>query len=100
MNVSISVMPRNIHTYTQNKALNDVFGLTWPKFVRRENGYIEVGVTLNQSCCHGYHDYDSNIHLKLCSIKHYLVHILAKFWASLAYINRISTLQTFGHSQD
>ena len=35
----------------------------------------------------------------LFSIKYYLVHILAKYWASIAYIKRISTLQTFGHSK-
>ena len=33
------------------------------------------------------------------SIKHYLVHILAKAYASIAYIKRISTLQTLAHSQ-
>ena len=34
------------------------------------------------------------------SIKYYLVHILAKYWAFIAYIKRIGTLQTFGHSQN
>ena len=34
------------------------------------------------------------------SIRYYLVHILAKYWAFIAYIKRISTLQTFGHSQN
>ena len=29
----------------------------------------------------------------------YLVHILAKHWAFIAYIKHISALQTFGHSQ-
>ena len=29
-------------------------------------------------------------------IKHYSVHILAKFWASIAYMKCISTLQIFG----
>ena len=33
-------------------------------------------------------------------IKHYLVHILAKAYASIAYIKRISTLQTLAHSQN
>ena len=34
------------------------------------------------------------------SIRFYLVHILAKYWAFIAYIKRIDTLQTFGHSQN
>ena len=36
----------------------------------------------------------------LFSIKCDLVHILAKYWSSIAYIKRISTLKTFGHSQN
>ena len=28
------------------------------------------------------------------SIRYYLVHILAKYWAFISYIKRISTLQT------
>ena len=31
------------------------------------------------------------------SIEYYMVHIWAKYWASIANIKRISTLQTFGH---
>ena len=34
------------------------------------------------------------------SLKYYLVHIMAKYWASIAYVKCISTLQTFGHSQN
>ena len=33
-------------------------------------------------------------------IKYYLVHIVAKYWASIAYIKRISTLKTCEHSQN
>ena len=60
---------------------------------------LGVGVILSQLYCYGYHDYDCNIYL-FFSIKYYLVHIVAKYWASVAYIKRISTLQTFGHSQN
>ena len=33
---------------------------------------LGVGVTLNQSCCHGYQSSDGNIILNLFSIKRYL----------------------------
>ena len=61
---------------------------------------LGVGVILSQSYCYGYHDYDCNIYLKLFSIKYYLLYILAKYWASIAYIKCINTLQAFGHSQN
>ena len=65
-----------------------------------------VGVILSQSDCYG-----SQIAmvtmimivayiLNSFSIRYYLVHILAKYWAFIAYIKRIRTLQTFGHSQN
>ena len=50
---------------------------------------------------YGYHDIMIVTYIRnLFSIKYYLVHILAKYWSSIAYIKRISTLQTFGHSQN
>ena len=38
--VSVSAMPRSMHTYTQIKTLSDVLGLVWLKYVRCENGYF------------------------------------------------------------
>ena len=69
------------------------------KLSAHEKATLGLGVILSQSCCYGYHDYDCNIYLKLLSSKYNLVHIVAKYWASIAYIKPISTLQTFGHSQ-
>ena len=69
------------------------------KLSAHKKATLGVGVILSQSYCYGYHDYDCNIYLKLFSIKYYLVHILAKYWAFIAYIINISALQTFGHSQ-
>ena len=46
-----------------------------------ENGYLGVGVTLNQSCCYGYQSSDGNIFLNLFSIKHYLKQFWTKFGA-------------------
>ena len=79
---------------TQIKTLGDAIGMIWKK------GYFGGGVIFSLSYCKGYHDYDCNIYSKLFSIKHYLVHILAKFWVSNTYIKCISTLQTSGHSQN
>ena len=61
---------------------------------------LGVGVILSQSYCYVYHDYDCSIYLKFFSLKYYLAHIMAKYWASIAYVKCISTLQTFGHSQN
>ena len=61
---------------------------------------LRVEVILSQSYGYGYHDCDCNIYLQLFSIEHYLVHVLAKFRASIAYIERISTLQAFVHTQN
>ena len=36
----------------------------------------------------------------LISIKHNWLHILVKFWASIANIKRMSVLKYFGHSRN
>ena len=83
---------------TQIKTLGDAAGMIWPQVQKKAT--LGVGVMLSQSCCYAYHDYDRNIHLKHFSINYHLVHNLAKFWASIAYIKRISNLQTLAHSQN
>ena len=83
---------------TQIKTLGDAVGMIWPQVQKKATLGLEV--MLSQLCCYGYHDYDRNIYLKHFSITYHLVHILAKFWASIAYIKRISNLQTFTHSQN
>ena len=85
---------------TQTKTLGDALGTIWPQVVSPEKATLGVGVILSHSYCYGYHDYDCNIYLIFISIEHYLVNILVTFWASIAYIKRMSTLQTFGHSQN
>ena len=85
---------------TQTKTLGDALGTIWPQVVSSEKATSGVGVILSNSYCYGCHDYDCNIYLIFISIEHYLVNILVKFWASIAYVKRISTLQTFGHSQN
>ena len=85
---------------TQTKTLGDALGKIWRQVVSSEKGYFGGRGILSRSYCNGCHDYDCNIYSKLFSIRYYLVHILVKYWASITYIKRISTLQMLGHSQN
>ena len=68
------------------------------KLSAHKKATLGVGVILSQSYCYGYHDYDLIYIGNFFAIKYYLVHILAKHWAFIAYMKHISALQTFGHS--
>ena len=63
------------------------------KLTAQKKATLGIGSILCQSCCYGYHHYDYNIYLKLVSIKHYWLHSLVKFWASIANIKRMRVLQ-------
>ena len=74
--------------------------LAWYGRKIRKKATLGLGIMLSEPLCYGYHDYDRNIYLEHFSISYHLVHILATFWASIAYIKRISNLQTSAHSQN
>ena len=78
---------------TQINTQGDALGMKWPQVLSSEKATLGVWLILSQSYCYGYHGYDCKINLKLISIKHYLVHILAKFWVSIAYINSLRPRQ-------
>ena len=74
--------------------------MIWPQDVSSQKATLGVGVILSRSYFYGYHVYDCSIYLIFFSLKYYLMHILAKYWTSIAYVKCISTLQMCGHSQN
>ena len=89
----MSVMPRNMHTYTQSKTL----ALYGPNLSDEKMATFGVGASLNNPCCYGYQSSDGNIFLNLFAIKHYLRQFYAKFGASIAKSRCMSVQRTFGH---
>ena len=63
--VSLSVVPRYMHTYTWINTLRGVLGRVWLQVHSSEKSYLGIGLIRCQSCCYGYHHYDCSIYLKL-----------------------------------
>ena len=63
------------------------------KLTAQKRATLGVGLILCQSCCFGYHHYVVTYNRNLFFIKHYWLHVLVKFWASIANIKCLRVLQ-------